>query len=132
MAGIKALVGLAFAGSIGLTFVVLGCALPGLNWWPLFVLFFYILAPIPMVIAKRYADEMAASSLLTEIALFITTGIVISAFALPIILARSPKDDTPVIHWKACAFVSAGNIVVFIAILVYFIIFNNDEIEYMW
>lgn len=132
MAGIKALVALAFTGSIGLTFVVLGCALPGLNWWPLFVLFFYILAPIPMVIAKRYADEMAASSLLVEVALFITTGIVISAFALPIILARSPKDDPHVIQWKACAFVSAGNIVVFISILVYFIIFSNDEIEYMW
>lgn len=49
------------------------------------------------VVIFRYADEMATSSLLIEVAYFLTTGIVISAFALPIILSRSPKDN-PVVH----------------------------------
>jgi len=36
MAGIKALVLLAFLGSVGMTLVVFGCGLPtfGLCWWP--------------------------------------------------------------------------------------------------
>ena len=60
------------------------------NWWPLFVLVFYILAPIPTVIARRYAQEVESSSALVEMCIFLTCGVVISAYGLPIILARSP------------------------------------------
>ncbi|XP_014671350.1 PREDICTED: leptin receptor gene-related protein-like isoform X2 [Priapulus caudatus] len=127
------LIALAFAASVGLTLVVLACALKPFGvWWPLFVLFFFVIAPIPMVIARRYVDEMAVSSVLIEVAMFLTTGIVISAFALPIIMARSPKDN-PVIKWGACGLISAGNVVVFVTILSYFIVFNNEDIDYsMW
>ncbi|KAL8178514.1 UNVERIFIED_CONTAM: hypothetical protein K2H54_050009 [Gekko kuhli] len=90
MAGVKALVGLSFTGVIGLTFLMLACALENYGvYWPLFVLIFYAICPIPHLIAKRLSDDTdAASSACRELAYFVTTGIVVSAFGLPIILAR--------------------------------------------
>ena len=53
---------------------------------------FYILCPVPMLIARRYADSVEASSALVEMCIFITTGIVISAYGLPIVLAHTPHN----------------------------------------
>ena len=56
---------------------------------------FYFLSPIPNLLARRHSDD-SASNPCRELALFITTGIVVSAFALPIVLARAPvAADTP-------------------------------------
>ena len=60
------------------------------NWWPMFVLFFYFLVPVPTVISRRMAGSFdSASSACVELCIFLTTGIVISALGLPIILARA-------------------------------------------
>jgi len=123
-AGLKSLVGLAFLGSIALLFLFLGCALPQYNnWWPLFVIIFYVLSPLPTVFARRYSDDMNTSSALREFCHFVTTGIVLSAFALPIVLARAQN----VIEWGACMLVLTGNIVMFLTIFGFFVAFGNDD-----
>merc|ERR1712241_823036 len=95
MAGVKALGGLAFTGSIGLMFLFLACALPQFdNWYPFTVIIFYLLCPIPSMLARRHSED-AASNPCRELAYFVTTGIVISAFALPIVLSRAPVTVTP-------------------------------------
>merc|ERR1712050_489988 len=95
MAGIKSLVALAFSGSIGLLFLFLACALPQFNnWYPFTVVIFYLLSPIPTLIAKRHSED-SSSNPCRELAWFLTTGIVISAFALPIVLARAPVTLDP-------------------------------------
>lgn len=73
-----------------------GCSLPLLfprvcsKYWPLFLLFFYILCPIPYCISRRVVDDTdSASNACKELAIFLTTGIVISAFGLPIVFARA-------------------------------------------
>ncbi|XP_048966295.1 leptin receptor gene-related protein isoform X2 [Canis lupus baileyi] len=85
-----ALVALSFSGAIGLTFLMLGCALEDYGvYWPLFVLIFHAISPIPHFIAKRATyDSDATSSACRELAYFFTTGIVVSAFGFPVILAR--------------------------------------------
>ncbi|CAB4043140.1 leptin receptor gene-related -like, partial [Paramuricea clavata] len=76
---------LSFTGAIGILLVVLGCALPQYGiWWPFFVLMFYLLAPLPTIIANRLSESYGISSgtsnLCKEISLFLTSGIVLSAF----------------------------------------------------
>ena len=67
------------------------------KYWPLFLLFFYILSPIPYCISRRVVDDTdSASNACKELAIFLTTGIVISAFGLPIVFARAEV----VSHWS--------------------------------
>lgn len=122
------LIGLAFAGSIGMTFVILACALPSYAlWWPFFVVLFYILAPIPTLIAKRYSIHQESSNACLENAIFITMGIIVSSFALPIVLARCD-----VIKWGACYLTLSGNVVVYITLIGFFISFDQEDDYNMW
>nr|XP_025849324.1 leptin receptor overlapping transcript-like 1 [Vulpes vulpes] len=123
-----ALISLSFGGAIGLMFLMLGCALPIYNqYWPLFVLFFYILSPIPYCIARRLVDDTdAMSNACKELAIFLTTGIVVSAFGLPIVFARAR-----LIEWGACALVLTGNTVIFATILGFFLVFGSND-DFSW
>merc|ERR1712147_549856 len=157
MAGVKTLVALAFTGSIGLLFLFLACALPQFNnWYPFTVVIFYLLSPLPTLIAKRHSDD-SSSNPCKELAWFLTTGIVVSAFALPIVLARAPVTVTPaplppnstttttpgtnttpqpslqtttVIDGGACGLVLTANSVMFLTILGFFIAFDSEDVEY--
>ena len=133
MAGIKALVSLAFAGSIGMTLVILACALPQYKlWWPFFVVLFYILAPIPTLMARRFTEHQGSSNACLETAVFVTMGLVVSSFALPIVLARAPHT-APTIEWGACYLTLAGNVVVYLTLLGFFITFDQEDADYnMW
>ena len=152
MAGVKPLVGLAFSGSIGMLLLFLACALPQFdNWIPFTLVIFYLISPIPTIIAKRCGREVpSGSSPCQELALFLTTGIVVSAFALPIVLARTtltqtqtpippngtstPKPSeqfvTTVIDDGACGLVIAANSVMFLTILGFFVAFSSEDYEY--
>lgn len=123
-----ALVALSFSGAIGLTFLMLGCALEDYGvYWPLFVLIFHVISPIPHFIAKRATyDSDATSSACRELAYFFTTGIVVSAFGFPVILAR-----VSVIKWGACGLVLAGNAVIFLTIQGFFLVFGRGD-DFSW
>ena len=55
---------------------------------------FYVLSPLPTLIARRYTESSGSSSTAAyELAIFITMGFVVSSFALPIVLARSPETE---------------------------------------
>uniref|UniRef100_A0A8C2TS08 Leptin receptor gene-related protein n=1 Tax=Coturnix japonica TaxID=93934 RepID=A0A8C2TS08_COTJA len=98
-----------------------------LFYWPMFVLIFYFICPIPHFIARRVSDDSdAASSACRELAYFFTTGIVVSAFGFPIILAR-----VEAIKWGACGLVLAGNAVIFLTILGFFLVFGRGD-DFSW
>lgn len=72
-----------------MTFIILACAVPNPKiYYPFFVFLFYILSCIPIFIANRNNRD-GGTTPCVEFAYFLTAGIVLSAFALPIILARS-------------------------------------------
>merc|ERR1719347_2454820 len=92
------------------------------------------------MLARRHSED-AASNPCRELAYFVTTGIVISAFALPIVLARAevtvspttPAPDTvttTVITGGACGFVLTANAIMFLTILGFFITFDGDDVQY--
>lgn len=86
----------AFMTCVGMTFLILACAVPTKKiFYPFFVLLFYVLSVIPMLIAKRL-NPGSETNAKTEFALFITAGMVLSAFALPIVLAH-----TGVVSWHS-------------------------------
>lgn len=175
---------LALAGSLGITLLIVACALPSFkyvhqiefsfvnslsigcvwwfffsldfsNWWPLFVVLFYIFSVIPTFISRRYAQNSYSSGQNTwqEVSIFITMGFVISAFALPIVLARSKvvsvshlfgfffvfrctHTHTFIIFHNtqiapgAAYLTLSGNLVIFATIFVFFVFAENDDGSY--
>ncbi|XP_037042968.1 leptin receptor gene-related protein-like [Bradysia coprophila] len=118
---LKGLVCLAFGGSIGITFVILACALPQFNlWWPFFVFAFYILAILPTIIAKR-----SESRARIDLSIFLTVGFVLSSFYLPIVMARSQT-----ILWAACYLTITGNVIVYLTMFAFFAMMDGDNFEY--
>lgn len=81
--------------------------------------------------ARRYSEQ-GSSNACMETAIFITMGIVVSSFALPIVLARAPFEN-PTIQWGACGLTLAGNVVVYLTLLGFFITFDQEDSDYnMW
>jgi len=115
-----------------MTLLVVGCATNDSNWYPFFVIIFYMLSPIPILISRRYNAAGlggGASSACQELAIFVTIGIIISSFGLPIILAR----HNSVITLAACWYTIGANIIVFLTILGFFVTFGGEEMDYsMW
>ncbi|XP_057297956.1 leptin receptor gene-related protein-like [Hydractinia symbiolongicarpus] len=131
MGTLGAIVGMSFLCAIGILMVVLGCALDEFKtergpWWIMFNLFFYILAPIPALIVRRVGSDFSSfsgtSNLVAEIALFFTAGIVVSAFGLPIVLARAG-----IIKYGAMGLVMTGNFFIFLTILLFFTVFQAED-----
>lgn len=129
MAGMKALVALAFAGSIGMTFIILACGLPDYKvWWPLIVVVFYMFAPLPTLLARRYTERTGTTNSSMDLAIFITMAFVVSSFALPVVLARAEA-----IKWGACYLTLAGNVVVYFTIIGFFVTLYQEDSDYsMW
>lgn len=123
MLGMVGLVGLAFGGAIGVTFVFLACALPQYSlWWPLFVLFFYVLAPIPTMLVKQSVQGHLVKPTRADISIFLTMAFVVSSFGLPAVLLR-----TNTIQTGAFLFTIGGNILVFLTSLGYFVFADADD-----
>lgn len=84
------------------------------------------------MIARRYTEHQGPTNACLETAIFITMGLVVSSFALPIVLARAPQGD-PTIKWGACYLTLAGNVVVYLTLLGFFVTFDQEESDYnMW
>lgn len=89
---LNSLIAMALTGSAGMTLLILACTLHTQNWWPAIVTIFYILVPVPILISRHISNDGGfgtQSNPSKEWAFFITTGIVISALALPIVMART-------------------------------------------
>ncbi|KAF6207828.1 hypothetical protein GE061_016277 [Apolygus lucorum] len=131
MAGMKTLLWLSFTCSVGLTFIVLACVLYKVGW-PALVLPFFLFAPLPTLIANRYTVNTGSSNSGMDLAIFITMAFVVSSFAMPIVLARTPLK-APTIEWGAAFLTITGDIVVYITYLGFFsLVYQEDHNYAIW
>ncbi|KAL7424439.1 Vacuolar protein sorting-associated protein 55 [Cryptotrichosporon argae] len=116
-AGLKTVIFLAFVLAAGFLLVILSCALWG-NWLPLFVALTFLLAPLPNSVCARCsrADDISPeyNSAYVDFGRFLTGMLVMTGFALPVLLAHSALIQ-PAAAWMSIA----GGGLVYGTILVY-------------
>ncbi|EKM82664.1 hypothetical protein AGABI1DRAFT_111246 [Agaricus bisporus var. burnettii JB137-S8] len=126
-AGLRTVILLSFVLAVGFLLIILSCALWA-NWLPLLVALTFVLAPLPNAVFSHLASDEFASyenSGPVDLGRFTTSLIVITGFALPIVLAHSGIIDS-----KASAMSIVGGGLVYGTILAYSAAFNQSESEY--
>ena len=112
---------LSIISATGLSFLLLACILPN-AYWPLFILLFYVLLPIPILIASG-----CNSTALNELGIFISAILFVSTFGLPVVL-----------YLKGCiqslgfVFTLLGNIILISTGIVYALLFHRQSDELSW
>ncbi|XP_018493632.1 leptin receptor gene-related protein isoform X1 [Galendromus occidentalis] len=113
-----------------MTMLILACALPSYGtWYPFINVVFYMLALPLILIVRNSRDAMSSVSTRQEVSLFLTAVLLVSAFALPVILARVPEDPK-LIQWSACGLTLLANVVVFGTIIGFFVSFSGSDSDY--
>jgi len=127
-AGLKTVILLSFVLAVGFLLIILSCALWA-NWLPLLVALTFVLAPLPNAIFSQCGgDEFSATyegSGPVDLGRFITSTIVVTGFALPVVLTHSE-----VITPGACAMSVIGGGLVYGTILAYSAAFKQDSDDY--
>ncbi|KAJ8462586.1 hypothetical protein ONZ45_g1693 [Pleurotus djamor] len=127
-AGLKTVILLSFVLAVGFLLIILSCAL-WQNWLPLLVALIFVLAPLPNAVFSHCgADDFSQhyeSSGPVDLGRFITSLIVVTGFALPVVLAHSQ-----VIHPAACVMSIIGGGLVYGTILAYSAAFRQEDSEY--
>ncbi|KAI0818739.1 vacuolar protein sorting 55 protein [Irpex lacteus] len=112
-AGIKTVILLSFVLAVGFLMIILSCALFG-NWLPILVALIFVLAPLPNWLLGPI-----------DLGRFITSTVVVTGFALPLVLAHSE-----IIRPGACAMSIIGGSLVYGTILAYSAAFKEEESDY--
>ncbi|QRW27623.1 vacuolar protein sorting 55 superfamily protein [Rhizoctonia solani] len=125
-AGLKTVILLAFVLAVGFLLIILSCALWN-NWLPL--LRYYSSCPLPNAIFSHCGSEdftdYDGNNAAVDIGRFLTSIIVITAFALPLVLAHAD-----VIKPTACGMAIVGGALVYGTILSYTAVFKTGEDEF--
>ncbi|EJD06036.1 vacuolar protein sorting 55 [Fomitiporia mediterranea MF3/22] len=127
-AGLKTVILLSFVLAVGFLLIILSCALFK-NWLPLLVALTFVVAPLPNAIfAHCGSDDFSTdgeASGPVDLGRFITSMIVVTGFALPLILAHSE-----IIHPAACVMSIIGGGLVYGTILAYTATFSQEADEF--
>ncbi|GBB92050.1 hypothetical protein RclHR1_19590006 [Rhizophagus clarus] len=99
------------------------------NWWPLFVVATFVLAPLPNYIFSKCASndelsyfEQTTNNGFKDFGKFLTSILVVSGIALPIILAH-----VEVIEFSAMIMSVSGGFLVYFTILAYSYFFSEEN-----
>ncbi|KIJ69382.1 hypothetical protein HYDPIDRAFT_179214 [Hydnomerulius pinastri MD-312] len=126
-AGLKTVILLSFVLAVGFLLIILSCALWA-NWLPLLVALTFVLAPLPNALfAHCGGDEFSSyeGSGPVDLGRFITSTVVVTGFALPVVLTHSE-----VIRPGACVMSIIGGGLVYGTILAYSAAFKQEDSDY--
>eukprot|EP01134_Creolimax_fragrantissima_P007171 CFRG7171T1 len=120
----RAMIALGTASSVGVMLIFLACALPAFNnWSPLFVVFFYITAPIPVTLTQKVGSDVFGDSQgPIEMGVFASTSLMLAAFGLPMILCHAS-----IISLGALLMTLIGNLFVYGSMVAYAIVFMEES-----
>ncbi|CCA71073.1 related to VPS55-protein involved in late endosome to vacuole trafficking [Serendipita indica DSM 11827] len=125
---LKTVIFLSFFLAIGLLAIILSCALWS-NWLPLLVALIFVLAPLPNALfAHCGSDDFSneyESTPAVDLGRFITSIVVVTGFALPLILQHAE-----VIKPAASYMSIVGGSLVYGTILAYSQVFKQDTEEF--
>jgi len=124
---LKIMLALAFALSLGLLCNIIAGAVWN-NWWPLVIVIFYFVAPIPDFICSRCGqnDPLDISGRnFKDLGYFLTGVLVIGGFGLPSVLAHND-----VINIYALILSLGGGVIVYASLVVYIHFFHNKKDEF--
>jgi len=127
-AGIKTVILLSFVLAVGFLMIILSCALFA-NWLPLLVALTFVLAPLPNAIfghcgGDDFSTDYEGSGPV-DLGRFITSTIVVTGFAFPLVLAHSE-----VIRPAACGMSIVGGALIYGTILAYTAAFRQEESDF--
>ncbi|KAK3844205.1 MAG: vacuolar protein sorting 55-domain-containing protein [Linnemannia gamsii] len=121
----NSVIGLSFVLALGFLLVIMSCALYG-NWWPLFVVATYVLAPLPNAVFGRYAgrDDMMSDYQggIADAGYFLTGLMIITGFCLPIVLAHAGVITVPAMIMSI-----SGGLLIYGTIISYSRFFSEEE-----
>jgi len=126
-AGLRTVIFLSFSLAVGFLLIILSCALWS-NWLPLLVALTFVTAPLPnSLFANCRGDDFAGDegSGAIDFGRFVTSVIVVTGFAFPLILAHAD-----VIKKEACVMSIVGGGLVYGTILAYSAVFKRDTSEF--
>jgi len=125
-AGLKTVILLSFVLAVGFLMIILSCALWA-NWMPLLVALTFVLAPLPNALFSQCgSDEFSGEgSGPADLGRFITSIVVVTGFALPIVLAHSE-----IIRPGACVMSIIGGALVYGTIVAYSAAFSQEDSEF--
>ncbi|KAG8954634.1 Vacuolar protein sorting-associated protein 55 [Tulasnella sp. 424] len=130
VAGLKTVILLSFVLAVGFLLVILSCALFA-NWLPLLVALTFVIAPLPNAIfahcggADDFSSSESEGSAAVDLGRFLTSIIVVTGFALPLVLAHAE-----VIRHTAALMSIVGGGLVYGTILSYSQVFKQEEDEF--
>jgi hypothetical protein len=126
-AGLKTVILLSFVLAVGFLMIILSCALWS-NWLPLLVALTFVLAPLPNAVFSHCGgDEFSTNegSGPVDFGRFLTSTIVVTGFAFPIVLTHSE-----IIRPGACVMSIVGGALVYGTILAYSAAFKQGSDDY--
>eukprot|EP01118_Nematostelium_gracile_P012995 TRINITY_DN483_c0_g1_i1.p1 TRINITY_DN483_c0_g1~~TRINITY_DN483_c0_g1_i1.p1 ORF type:complete len:156 (+),score=29.70 TRINITY_DN483_c0_g1_i1:67-468(+) len=121
---VKVMLALAGLLTLGIVFNVIAGAVWN-NWWPLIVVVFYFLAPVPNFICSRCGlnDPMDISGRnFKDMGYFLTAAFIIGGFGCPAVLAHND-----VINGAQLGLTIAGGVIVYVTILLYIHLFHAKK-----
>jgi len=128
MSEMQKIIGLATFFAIGVLLIILSCAFEN-NWWSLFIVIFYAIAPLPNILCSNlnFYEDFSDDRSSNEVGYFFTSIFIVSGFGVPAVL-----NHIGVISASSATLSILGGLMVYGTIIGYRFCFNRrNDYDYI-